>query len=242
MSRARSTLHEFMPYGAPDLLADAPGALTGALAAGMLGWAMLFAIALSLASLWPAATPRSITHEVWISPAPPAALEVRPEIAPPPIARVTARANSGVITPVAAPESRAIADPEPAIAGGGDAIAGDAPSGTDATPGSGAMGEPDDYPPPTTYVLHDIEPEVLTRVVPTYPEMAIALGVSGKVRIRALVGRDGRVSEALVVSGDPLLGEAALEAARRTRFAPASADGHPVAVWVVLPYDFVTPH
>ena len=145
-----------------------------------------------------------------------------------------------VIVAVAEP-ARPAEVPHPEVgdeASGGPA--GEALSGEPASePGASGLEVVDDHPAPGTWVVRDVEPEIVTRVVPPYPEFAYEAHVEGTVFVQVLVGRDGRVSEAIVRRGDPMLCDAALAAARATRFRPASANGHPVAVWVLMPFRFV---
>lgn len=61
---------------------------------------------------------------------------------------------------------------------------------------------------------------VITRVAPTYPELARRMHVSGTVIIRIIILPNGNVSEAHIHSGHPLLGEAAQQAVIQWRFAP----------------------
>lgn len=75
---------------------------------------------------------------------------------------------------------------------------------------------------------------------PVYPPRCLRLGIEGTVRVRVLVGEDGRVQEVTVgkSSGDAALDEAALEAVSRWRFEPARRDGVPVRAWAVVPIEF----
>jgi protein TonB len=76
-------------------------------------------------------------------------------------------------------------------------------------------------------------------VEPEYPVEARRRGLEGDVAVKVLVGPKGEVLEAEVVKGvDPLLDEAALEAARRSRWTPGSQRGTPVKAWMLLPYRF----
>lgn len=99
---------------------------------------------------------------------------------------------------------------------------------------------PADEPLPAfgEYVFVEDLPEVVTKVQPVYPEAARAAGVSGKVLVQVLVGRDGTVRETRVVKSIPPLDSAAVAAVRQWRFRPAVANGQPVAVWVAAPISF----
>ncbi len=94
-------------------------------------------------------------------------------------------------------------------------------------------------PPEPIFVDFHTQPELRNRAVPAYPEMARELGLNGMVVIDALVGTEGRVLQAIVVSGvHPILDKSALRAALDSRFEPARQRQQPVPVWVRLPYDF----
>ncbi|MBV9075254.1 MAG: TonB family protein [Acidobacteria bacterium] len=72
------------------------------------------------------------------------------------------------------------------------------------------------------------EGKLLKRVMPRYPEMARSAGVSGDVVISARIGVDGALHDLKVVSGSPLLRQAALEAAGQWRYSPYRLGGQPV--------------
>ncbi len=73
---------------------------------------------------------------------------------------------------------------------------------------------------------------------PVYPVPASEAGVQGKVVVQALVGRNGRVIDAHVISGDPLLREAALNAVRGWRYRPFITDGRTAEVETLATLDF----
>jgi TonB family protein len=93
-------------------------------------------------------------------------------------------------------------------------------------------------PSPGDYVYVDSLPEVITKVVPEYPDSAIRVGAQGTVMLLALVCPSGFVSSVYVVRSVPLLDEAAMAAVIRWTWHPASAQGVPVAVWVAVPVRF----
>jgi protein TonB len=76
-------------------------------------------------------------------------------------------------------------------------------------------------------------PKSIKYTQPDYPSASRRLGEEGSVVLELMVGEDGRVSDAQVVttSGFPRLDEAALkEALRRWKFAPGTDDGKPRAM------------
>ncbi len=73
---------------------------------------------------------------------------------------------------------------------------------------------------------------------PTYPEMARRIRLSGQVQIQVLISEDGRVIEATILNGHPLLRAAALDSARRWVFTPTRLSGVPVKVQGILTFNF----
>jgi TonB family protein len=63
---------------------------------------------------------------------------------------------------------------------------------------------------------------ILSKVTPTYPELARRMHVSGKVVLRVTIDADGRVSGTKVESGHALLVQAAQNAVSHWRFAPST--------------------
>ncbi len=63
-----------------------------------------------------------------------------------------------------------------------------------------------------------------TKVQPTYPELARKMSISGTVKIEVVVLPNGTVKEARIVGGHPVLANAALDAAKKWRFDPASSE------------------
>jgi TonB family protein len=64
--------------------------------------------------------------------------------------------------------------------------------------------------------------KTVSRVMPFYPEMARTLGLSGVVKIEAIVGNDGNPKLVDVKGGHPVLVPAAADAVRRWKWEPAS--------------------
>jgi TonB family protein len=63
-----------------------------------------------------------------------------------------------------------------------------------------------------------------TKVQPMYPDLARKMSISGTVKIEIVVAPNGTVKDARVVGGHPVLANAALDAAKKWRFEPASAE------------------
>lgn len=82
---------------------------------------------------------------------------------------------------------------------------------------------------------------VLYSPVPAYPEAAYASHVQGEVRLSADVDRDGNVGSVRVISGPPLLRDAALDAVQRWRYRPFLAAGKPRPMSAIAVMDFELP-
>jgi TonB family protein len=76
---------------------------------------------------------------------------------------------------------------------------------------------------------------------PSYPPAASAAHVQGEVKLEAEVGPDGNVTSARVISGPPLLREAAANALEHWHYRPYIADGKPIAMSALVVMDFQLP-
>lgn len=82
---------------------------------------------------------------------------------------------------------------------------------------------------------------VISSPSPAYPAEAFSARVEGEVTVRAVVGRDGNVTEARVVSGPPLLRQAALQAVEQWQYRPYLVDGKPAAMGTTAIVEFKLP-
>jgi TonB family protein len=80
---------------------------------------------------------------------------------------------------------------------------------------------------------------VLEKREPTYTEAARRAGVNGTVILRAVFAGDGSVKNVFVSRALSFgLTSAAVKAAQRIQFTPATKDGKPVSMWLELQYNF----
>jgi TonB family protein len=77
--------------------------------------------------------------------------------------------------------------------------------------------------------------------VPAYPAAASASHVQGEVKLSAEVDRDGKVTSIRVISGPPLLRDAALDAVQRWRYRPYRSSGGPIPMAAIEIMDFQLP-
>jgi len=81
-------------------------------------------------------------------------------------------------------------------------------------------------------------PAKVRDVAPVYPPLATAARVQGPVVLQCVITTEGRVSEIVVVSGHPLLREAAAAAVRGWRYRPTLLNGEPVSVVLTVTVTF----
>lgn len=98
---------------------------------------------------------------------------------------------------------------------------------------------PDAIEPGRAAVWAITPPRLIRKVSPIYPPAAIAARVAGAVVVAAATDVYGRVSEARVVSGHPLLNAAAVEAVREWLYEPYLVNGVPKAVRFTVTVTFV---
>jgi TonB family protein len=79
---------------------------------------------------------------------------------------------------------------------------------------------------------------LIKRVQPQYPQAALAVHAQGTVQIEATVNKQGSVVNPKVLSGDPVLARAALEAVRQWRYKPYYLDGQPVEIQTQITINF----
>jgi TonB family protein len=85
------------------------------------------------------------------------------------------------------------------------------------------------------------EPEPADLPKYSYPAAAHGSGKTARVRVSVLVDENGKVIDAVVREGDASglgFNEAALEAARKVPYAPATRDGIPGKMWAELIFEF----
>jgi TonB family protein len=83
-----------------------------------------------------------------------------------------------------------------------------------------------------------LQGNAIKRVQPIYPPVAKAARAQGPVQVTVTINENGEVSSSSIVSGHPLLREAAEDAARQWRFKPTIQDGNPVRVQGTLTFNF----
>jgi protein TonB len=72
--------------------------------------------------------------------------------------------------------------------------------------------------------------KLVNKVQPLYPPLARQTRISGTVRLHAIIAKNGSVEQLEVISGHPLLVQAALDAVRQWKYQPTTLNGENVEV------------
>lgn len=83
-----------------------------------------------------------------------------------------------------------------------------------------------------------VEGMMLTKVGPVYPLEAQAKHIQGDVILQATIDKEGNIAGLKVISGHPLLAEAATEAVRQWKYKPYRLNGEPVEVETTIKIQF----
>jgi protein TonB len=163
-----------------------------------------------------------------------------------------------IVAPTAIPKDIAIIveDPVPAANGVVGGVTGGVPGGvlggvlagllTSTAKPAEAM-PPPPPPPPMPASLHKepirvggmvLEPKIVKLVSPEYPMLAQKARVSGTVILEATLTVDGTVEEIHVISGHPLLVQAAIDCVKQWKYEPTYLNGEPVAVILTAKVSF----
>jgi len=94
-------------------------------------------------------------------------------------------------------------------------------------------------PPSDNPTDDDVEPKVLKRVEPIYPEIALRAGLEGDVFVKVWIDKNGNIRKVVILESTlELFEEPAIEAAHKWEFTPAKILGKPISVWVSIPFRF----
>ncbi|MGD8979490.1 MAG: energy transducer TonB [candidate division WOR-3 bacterium] len=90
------------------------------------------------------------------------------------------------------------------------------------------------------YYKVEVKPKPVYSPGPRYPDLARRAGIEGQTVVKALVDIDGSIMDVQILksSGNQMLDEAALAAARKWKFTPAKQRDKFVRVYVSIPVNF----
>ena len=79
---------------------------------------------------------------------------------------------------------------------------------------------------------------LVSKVEPRYPIIAVGARVQGIVILSAIISKNGQIDNLTVVSGHPMLVQAAIDAVKQWRYRPFLLNGEPVEVETTVTVTF----
>ena len=92
---------------------------------------------------------------------------------------------------------------------------------------------------PITLPSYVLSGKAISKPAPPYPIIAKQAHIQGPVAVQIVIDEQGRVISARATSGNPLLQQAAVQAAYQARFTPTLLSGQPLKVTGSITYNFV---
>ena len=178
-------------------------------------------------------------------PPPPPPVAAKPKQTPPKAEATTA--NNQFVAPLEEPvRLQALPDDEGFDFGVPGGIEGDIPGGVVGGVVGGLPEAPPPPPPPLAAPKAPVriggqitQPQLIKRVEPEYPQLAVNAQIRGVVILEATVGEDGDVMEVrLLRSANPLLDREAEKAVRQWRYSPVVLNGIPVPFILTVTLSF----
>lgn len=151
--------------------------------------------------------------------------------------------SNALVEPVKIPdviEEEPFIDFTPGFVEGGNFVEGALEGGGD-VPGALPGDRTNDSGPIRNLRVEQI-PKLIRKVTPVYPDIAIRSRTQGKVIIEAETNIYGRVTRTKVISGNPLLVPAALEAVKKWVYEPYIINGFPKPVRFTVTLEFTLKH
>ena len=104
----------------------------------------------------------------------------------------------------------------------------------------GSYVPPVNEPPLQPIRISHMDPgRLVHRVQPIYPDIPRRTGIQGEVVLSALIAKDGSIENLQVLSGNPLLVPAAIEAVRQWRYKPYILNNQAVEVQTTINVKFI---
>jgi protein TonB len=216
---------------------------------------VLLCIAILIPLIYTEALPKQQLLTLLVAPPPP------PPPPPPPAAPQvlkSVRPETEIVggqlrTPTRIPEKIAIIreeQPPPAVSTGG--VIGGVPGGIPGGQLGGVLGgiissssslaavpKPPKLEPVRVRVSQGVSVgRLIKKIDPVYPKLARDARVQGQVVLTAIISKDGSIEDLRVLSGHPMLVQAALDAVRQWRYKPYLLNGEPVEVETTVTVNF----
>lgn len=207
--------------------------------------AALLAVFLLIPCLYPDLLPREALSTPLIAPPPPAVVAPTPQ--PAAVREVSSVQLAGLVAPALIPRHISTGDNMQVTPPGMD-IGLDKQGNGDVLGAIPLPGSPPTPPPvvvrPKPAALLRVssgvaEGHILVPIQPVYPAIARTARIQGTVVIEAIISSQGLIEQAHVISGQPILAQAALNAVSRARYRPFKLNGDAVDVETTISFNFV---
>jgi protein TonB len=184
------------------------------------------------------------------APPPPPPPPPPPAAAPVIVKKVQSELDNGQLrTPTAIPKKiQMLKEDEPPPSSGPAGVVGGVPGGVPGGAMGGVLGSvmssvptavPKVATPQRVRVSQGVSQGLLMKkVTPEYPALAKQARIQGVVVLQALIGKDGTITNLHVVSGHPMLTNAALQAVKEWKYKPYYLNGEPVEVETTINVNF----
>jgi len=196
----------------------------------------LVSVLVMIPYIYPDVLPRKMLSVPLIAPPPPAVPVAEPQRAVATAAARTELIESTIVAPTRIPHDPIrIVDTAPGVItgdmGGGsnNGAVGALPLGL-GTPPPFARAEPAKPAGPLRLSAGVAAGQLIVPIQPQYPAIARQIRLQGTVVVSAIISTDGRIESVRVLSGPPLLVNAAVQAIREARYRPWQLNGEPVEV------------
>jgi periplasmic protein TonB len=197
------------------------------------------AVLILIPLIYTEALPKTMMATLLVAPPPP------PPPPPPPIAQIVHvkpqvhLMDAGkLVTPKVIPKDiKIIKEDAPDMSGMQGGVVGGVTGGQMGGVIGGVIGGVGAAPPPPKPAQQRIRQggqvqaaKLVNKVQPLYPPLARQTRISGTVRLHAIIAKNGSVEQLEVISGHPLLVQAALDAVRQWKYQPTTLNGENVEV------------
>jgi len=197
------------------------------------------AVLILIPLIYTEALPKTMMATLLVAPPPP------PPPPPPPIAQVVHvkpqahLMDAGkLVTPKVIPKDiKIIKEDAPDMSGMQGGVVGGVAGGQMGGVIGGVIGGVGAAPPPPKPTQQRIRQggqvqaaKLMNKVQPLYPPLARQTRISGTVRLHAIIAKNGTVEQLEVISGHPLLVQAALDAVRQWKYQATTLNGEAVEV------------
>lgn len=226
-----------------------------------LGQVTLVGVALLIPLIYTEALPKTSLTSFLTAPPPPPPPPPPPAATPPKVVKVQVKQFDGskLLAPKVIPKQIAMIqedEPPPAAMGG---VVGGVPGGVPGGSAGGIIGgiiggvpsaAPPPPPPPKKEEPKPKNPErirvggnvqaanLVRKVTPVYPPLAKQARIQGVVVLEAEISKEGTIENLKVITGHPLLIQAAIDAVKQWRYKPTMLNNEPVPVVTTVTVNF----